>query len=107
VSLGPFYVGQVPADTLVLTVTTDGTTVKPLTAYTGATIVMTDPDGLQVTTAGAVTLDKPNGKVMYTWPGTSHFAKVGQYKVQPFLTGAGGVNDPCTPVPFQVEDPLP
>lgn len=104
-AIGPFYVGQVPADTLVVTVTTDGTNAKDLAAYTGCSLLVTDGLGNPVNFNGACVLNAPksSGKVLYTWPATTHFVTAGQYKLQVHLTAAGGISDYTTVQTFQVQ----
>jgi hypothetical protein len=81
--IGPFRVGDRPADPLDLTVERPGDA-APLSGFTTATVELVRPDGTTATWAGTIT----GAVVRSTFPAA--FSVLGQHKVRLSLTGSGG-----------------
>lgn len=78
-------VGQIPREPLTIVVSGGD-----LSAYTGVTVHMVDPDGTPVTLAGAVSV--VGSTVSYDWNGTSPFTAPGDYTVQVKCTAPGVID---------------
>jgi len=103
--LGPFYIGQVPADPLVITVRDDEGQPRDLTGYDTISLLMYDDFGVSVdTSAGTVDPIDPAvpSRVIYHWPPTSLFTAIGEYSLQFALDGPGTVHDLTGVAPFAV-----
>jgi len=103
--MGPFTVGQIPADPQVWQVVDDNGNPKSLSSYTSMQVIMTDPDGI-ASQPGSVSPYDPAqiGKVVWiinTAP--SIFTKVGLYKVVVKLIGPGNILDFTGEQAFNVE----
>ena len=94
-SLGPFRLGDLPADPLEIRVIRPGDT-APLSGITAADIEMMTPDA-QLQTWGA-TIDGTTVRAMFPVA----FSQLGQYRVRARLTGAGGVVERTAWAPFWV-----
>lgn len=81
--LGPFYVGDLPATTLVLSVTRGGELIDT-GVYTGAEVTLTDPAGASTAWAGSVAIG--SGIVTLTFGTTSPFALPGLHYLDLVLT---------------------
>jgi hypothetical protein len=82
--IGPFRVGDQPADPLDLTVTRPDDA-SPMSGFTAASVELVRPDGTTTSWSGTIT----GSVVRSTFPAA--FSVVGQHKVRLALTGAGGV----------------
>lgn len=92
--IGPYYVGQVPADPLVLTVSRDDGTPRDISAYTTVSLLIYDASGTPVdTSAGTVERPTEVGEIIYHWPTTSLFNSTGTYRYQISLDGPGTIHD--------------
>jgi hypothetical protein len=94
-TLGPFRVGDQPADGLDLVIERYGDA-NPLSGFTSATVRMRRPDGTTQTWTG--TLVQPN-IVRSAWP-TNPFTQVGLYRVRAELAGSGGILERASWVRF-------
>lgn len=104
--IGPFFVGQVPADPLVITIRDSATNnAKGLSSYTAASLILVNPEGTSVATSGGSTSlsDVSGGVISYNWPTTSLFGSPGDYKFQVKLTGDSGITDYTIPQTFEVK----
>jgi hypothetical protein len=92
--IGPFYVGQVPATPLLLTVYDSEGQPRNVSGYDTITLLMLDPSGQPVDTSGGTTgLGSTLGQVTYAWPATSLFTIDGTYRLQLALDGPPPVHD--------------
>lgn len=92
-NLAPFYVGQVPLESLKVTIEDQNGSAVDITPYTAATLLIFDGQGNQVdTSAGTVTQNSDRGVLVYDWPSTSLFTTVGTYSYQ-FGLSAPGAQD--------------
>ena len=95
--LGPFRVGDRPADVLDLVISRPDD-VEPLSGFTSASVRMRLPDeSAQVWTGFLV---QPN-VVRSTWP-TDPFPLAGQYRVRAELSGDAGVSEKASWARFWV-----
>lgn len=85
-SIGPFRVGDQPAEPLELAVARPGDT-DPLSGFTSASIELIRPDRTTASWAGTIT----SGLVRSTFPAA--FSQPGQHKIRVVLTGPGGVTE--------------
>ena len=81
-----FYVNQVPAETVKLTVVDETRQARNLSAYSAAAILFTSPSGQTVQGGVAVFTSKTNGTLQYTFPPETLFTEVGQYEMRVKLT---------------------
>lgn len=89
-----YYVGQVPAESIVFTVRDERSIVRNLSGYNGAAVLFAGPDGEPITHNGAATITNTTGGIVTFIFGTeSIFTVPGDYKVQLKLTTAGGKVD--------------
>lgn len=102
--MGPFTVGQVPADPQVWTVTDDAGNPRDLSAYTAKHFIMTDPNGV-VTQPGTFDAYNPAfpGRLILRWAAPSPFIAEGTYLGVINLTGPGSINDYTREEAFEVE----
>lgn len=92
-----YVVNSVPVEPLAFRVYDEtGFSPRSLSAYTGAQVVVTGPDGVLRTGGTAAITDSAGGKVTYTWPSTTLFDIAGDYQVQLKLTN-GAAADYTTP----------
>lgn len=77
-----YYVNQVPVESIVFTVVDEMRNPRSLSAYTGASVYFTSPDGTNRDGGAAVITDSANGKVTYTFPEATIFDQRGAYRVQ-------------------------
>ena len=84
-----YYVNQVPVESIVFTVVDETRKARSLSAYTGASVYFTSPDGTKKAGGEAVITDAPNGKVTYTFPEETIFDQKGAYRVQLKLENGG------------------
>jgi hypothetical protein len=82
-SFGPYWVGDKPRDSVVVTIERDGEPIV-LTGYTGASIELYDPDGVLVSTV-STTVQIINNTVAITWPTVSLFTEPGIYTLYVIL----------------------
>lgn len=109
-SLGPFFVGQKPANNLKITIRDAQTDeVRDISPFTGATLKMLKPNGASVdttTNGGQATItDAAKGVVQYKWPTVSLFDQIGDYQLQVVLTGTD-IEDYTDTILFEVHRPL-
>lgn len=103
-SLGPYFVGQIPKFAIVMTVKDpDSNAAKNLSSFNSVEVRLEGPGGNSIdTTAGtAIISDALNGEVTYSFPSTSLFDKPGDYQLQLKLTD-GTFIDYTTAVTFEV-----
>jgi hypothetical protein len=96
-TLGPYRVGDQPADVLDLVISRADDT-APLSGFNAAEVQIRRPDGTTVSQAGS--LIQPD-TVRAPWP-ASPFTQVGLYRVRAKLTGAGSVVEFASWVRFWV-----
>lgn len=109
-NLGPFYLGQVPSDNLVIRIrdyVTDEQ--RELDNYEEVEFRLVDPQGDLIDTSQgtASIMSTPEGDVViYSWPQDSLFTQVGDHRYQIILTTASGVKDATVIEKFEVFTPL-
>ncbi|MEV4448516.1 hypothetical protein [Streptomyces mirabilis] len=91
-----FVAGSVPVEALVLTIKDEIGNARSLSAYTGATVLVSGPDGVLRTGGTAAITDAANGKVTFTWPATTLFDVPGDYRLALKLSN-GTAADYTTP----------
>jgi hypothetical protein len=101
VAFGPFYVGDIPATVLAITVSRDGATLD-LAPYNAATVLVENPAGASITWVGTVTIDPAADVVNVAFGATSNFATAGIYTMRVRLTTAGGAIETSQPVQILV-----
>lgn len=100
-AFGPFYVGDIPATVLAITVSRDGAAID-LAPYNAATVLVENPAGASITWVGTVTIDPAADVVNVAFGGTSNFAAAGIYTMRVRLTTAGGAIETSQPVQILV-----
>lgn len=82
-TVGPFFVSQVPKDPLLLTVTKDDGTVRDLTGYSQLGLMIYAPNRALIDLSSQIvcTLNPP-GTVSCAWPAVSLFTVPGEYTYQ-------------------------
>lgn len=92
-----YVAGSVPVEQLSITVQDENGNARSLSAYSGASLLVSGPDGVLRTGGTAAITDAPNGIVTFTWPVTSLFDVPGDYRLALKLTAASGA-DYTTPI---------
>ncbi len=92
-SLGPFFVGDLPVSPATIDITRNGETVA-LSGYNAIDVSLLGPDGSNITPAPSAAIVGSEAKI--TFPATSVFATAGVYTLVPVLknTGVQEVADP-------------
>jgi len=86
--LGPYWVGDTPAEGVDVTITRDGEAVD-LSLYDSALIELNDPEGAPVDTSGS-TVTTSHEVVSFEWPADrSLFTLAGRYSLQVVLISEG------------------
>jgi hypothetical protein len=94
--IGPFRVGDQPADPLDLTVERPDDS-APLSGITTATVSLLKPSGATASWTGTIT-----GNVVRSTLPAGTLNEAGQYKVRLLLTGTGGVTERTSWAYFRV-----
>lgn len=100
-AFGPFYVGDIPATVLAITVSRDGAAID-LAPYNAATVLVENPAGASITWVGTVTVDPAADVVNVAFGATSNFATAGIYTMRVRLTTTGGAIETSQPVQILV-----
>jgi hypothetical protein len=100
-----YYVNQVPVESIVFTVVDENRNARSLSAYTGASVFFTSPDGTRKAGGGAVITDALKGQVTYAFPEATLFDQRGAYRVQLKLEN-GSREDYADITTIKVVDPL-
>lgn len=98
-SIGPYWVGDVPATDLEVEVTRNGQPAD-LGDFTGATVMLIGPDGTSMTLTATI----QDFAIIIDWPQVSPFGVSGGYTVLPILTGEQNVREVVDPIPLLVND---
>ena len=77
-----YIAGSVPVEPLVLTVKDEVGNPRSLSAYSGAAVILTGPDGVSRTGGTAVVSNAAQGEVTFTWPSTTLFDIPGDYRLR-------------------------
>lgn len=106
--MGPFFVGQIPAEPMVLTVVDASGQAIDLSDYDAAEVTIVNSSGVAVDQGdGFTAITAPlAGQVQFVWPSTSIFTVAGDYKYQLELTATGNVRDLTTTGEFVVRRSL-
>jgi hypothetical protein len=107
--IGPFYVGQVPADPQVIGVLDEDTgDPRDLSSYTTISAILVDPKGSVTSPFGAIDIYDPAqvGRVVLHWGTVSPFTYDGEYVLTLKFSGPGTVLDYSSPQEFDV-NPMP
>lgn len=101
--IGDFWVGQVPAQPMQISVTDERGFPVDLSRYTTVALKMLDGDNRTIDTSnGVLTVQSAlQGRLSYAWPSTSLFSRPGVYIMQLELAGTG-VKDITRTVPVRV-----
>lgn len=106
-TIGPFHVGQVPANPLVLTVRDDEGNERDLTGYDSIEIMIFDPSNVLLDASGDFSIDPVNptypARVVCHWPSASLFAVPGIYDYQLVLIGPDTTLDMTGVQRFEVD----
>jgi len=87
--LGPWYVGDTPTTSIVISLTRDGAAVQ-LDGYTAAALILHNPAGALVAYGATPSIDTATDKVTIPPPTASPFAMAGTYALYVRLTTASG-----------------
>lgn len=92
-----YVAGSVPVEGLSITVQDENGNTRSLSAYTGASLLVSGPDGV-LRTGGTTTItDAVTGKVSFAWPAVTLFDVPGDYRMALKLTTGSGA-DYTTPM---------
>lgn len=89
--------GQIPVEPLLIPVRDENGNARDLSAYTGAALLVSGPDGVLRTGGTATITDEESGTVIYEWPATSLFDVPGDYRIALRLSAGSGA-DYTTPL---------
>jgi len=92
-----FVAGSVPVEPLAITVQDENGNTRDLSSYTGATLLVSGPDGVQRTGGTTTIADGVNGRVTFAWPATTLFDVPGDYRIALKLSAGSGA-DYTTPL---------
>lgn len=87
-----YFAGSVPVEPLVLSVKDEVGNPRSLSAYTGAAVLITGPDGVLRTGGTAVISNAAQGEVTFTWPSTTLFDMRGDYRLTLKLTNGAAAD---------------
>ena len=97
-----YMTGSVPVEPLAITVQDENGNARSLSAYSGASLLVSGPDGVLRTGGTAAIADAANGLVTFTWPTTTLFDVPGDYRLQLKLSAGSGA-DYTTTLPVVVK----
>ncbi|MGW3929984.1 hypothetical protein ACWECC_18050 [Streptomyces microflavus] len=92
-----FVANSVPVESLAIAVKDENGTARNLSAYSGASLLVSGPDGVLRTGGTAAITDAEEGTVVFAWPGTTLFDVPGDYRLALKLTAGSGA-DYTTPI---------
>ncbi|MFD8067921.1 hypothetical protein [Streptomyces parvulus] len=92
-----YVTGSVPVEQLSITVQDENGNARNLSAYSGATLLVSGPDEIGRTGGTAAISDAANGLVTFTWPEATLFDVPGDYRIALKLTAGSGA-DYTTPM---------